>query len=83
MNFIEQDNLKEGLENLFSCLRDYYERLDEEEVKQVLIEVIKSGKDLRKAQEQYKEAKKRRGMESPPGSMSSGLHSPADSSSPR
>jgi hypothetical protein len=47
--FIEEGKLKEGLELMFGCLRDYYDRLDEEEVRAVLIEIIKSGKDLRQA----------------------------------
>lgn len=39
---------------MFGCLRDYYDRLDEEEVREVLIEIIKSGKDLKHAQDKYK-----------------------------
>jgi len=44
-----EERLREGLELMFSCLRDYYDRLDEDEVKKVLIEIIKSGKDLKQA----------------------------------
>ena len=70
---------------MFGCLRDYYDRLDEEEVRAVLIEIIKSGKDLRQAQDKYRrrqEAKQARG-ESPPHSMSSGLASPMSSKGSR
>lgn len=79
--YIEQDNLKEGLEMMFGCLRDYYERLDEEEVKQVLIEIVKSGKDLKKAQEKYAQehSQKSSNFDSPVGSLSSGLNSPSRS----
>lgn len=77
MKYIEQDTLKDGLEMMFGCLRDYYERLDEEEVKQVLIEIVKSGKDLKKAREKYakENSQNSSGLESPHGSLSSGLNS--------
>ena len=75
MKFVEQDNLKEGLETMFDNLKDYYQRLDEEEVKKILIEVAKSGKDVKKAQEEFKRMKQN-GAESPNHSMSSGLSPP-------
>ncbi len=53
---------------MFSCLRDYYERLDENDVIRVLQEVEKNKKDTF---EIYNiERKQRSGMESP-SSMSS------------
>ena len=70
---------------MFGCLRDYYDRLDEEEVRKVLIEIVKSGKDLKEAQDKYRqrmEAKQARG-ESPPHSMSSGFGSPMSSKGSR
>ena len=70
--------MKEGLELMFSYLKDFYDRLDENEVKKVLIEITKSGKEVHAALERYqkrKEAKKALGDASPQ-SMSSGLNSP-------
>ena len=81
MKYIEEDNLKDGLEVMFGYLRDYYERLDEEEVKEVLIGVVKNGKDLKKVQERLKNEKLKMSgqQDSIPGSLSSGLMSPPES----
>jgi hypothetical protein len=43
--YIREDDVKRGLEMLFSCLRDYYDRLDEAEVSRVLKEVERQKKD--------------------------------------
>jgi len=45
MRYVQEDDLKRGLEMMFSCLREYYERLDEDDVARVLIEVEKGKKD--------------------------------------
>lgn len=53
---------------LFSCLRDFYERLDESDIARVLAEVQRNKKDTF---EMYnREVKPRHGMDSP-SSMSS------------
>jgi hypothetical protein len=55
---------------MFSCLRDYYERLDEADVARVLQEVEKNKKDTF---ELYNiERKPRSGMESPSSLSSNG-----------
>ena len=60
--------MKRGLEMMFSCLRDYYERLDQNDVARVLLEIERTKKDNF---ELYNiEKKQRSGMESP-SSMSS------------
>ena len=45
--------MSEGIELIFDSLKDYYIRLDEDEVREVLIDVVKNGKDLQKAREKY------------------------------
>jgi hypothetical protein len=61
--YIREDDLKRGLEMLFSCLRDYYERLDQNDVAKVLLEIEKTKKDNF---ELYNIDKKQRsGLESP------------------
>lgn len=58
---------------MFSCLRDYYERLDEDEVIRVLQEVERNKKD---SFEIYNiEKKARSGMESPSSLSSEGNRS--------
>jgi hypothetical protein len=83
--FIEEGRLKEGLEMMFGCLKDYYDRLDHDEVREVLIDIAKSGKDLQQAQENYKkrtDAMIARG-ETPPHSLSSLPGSPMSSQGSR
>lgn len=61
---------------MFSCLRDYYERLDEADVARVLQEVEKNRKDTF---ELYNiERKPRSGMESPSSLSSNGARSRDD-----
>ena len=71
--YIREDDIKRGLEMMFSCLRDYYERLDEADVVKVLQEVEKNKKD---SFDLYNmERKPRSGMESPSSLSSHGARS--------
>lgn len=55
---------------MFSCLRDYYERLDQNDVAKVLVEIEKSKKDNF---DLYNvERKNRSGMDSPSSMSSNG-----------
>lgn len=75
--YIREDDLKRGLEMMFSCLRDYYERLDQNDVAKVLMEIEKSKKDNF---DLYNvERKNRSGMESPSSVSSNGGKSRQDS----
>jgi len=49
----DPEKMKEGMEMIFSSLKDYYKKLDEDEVREVLIDVVKNGKDLKRAKEKY------------------------------
>lgn len=61
---------------MFSCLRDYYERLDQNDVAKVLMEIEKSKKDNF---DLYNvERKNRSGMESPSSVSSNGGKSRQD-----
>lgn len=61
---------------MFSCLRDYYERLDQNDVARVLLEIEKTKKDNF---ELYNVDKKMRsGMESPSSLSSNGNRSRRD-----
>lgn len=74
--YIREDDLKRGLEMMFSCLRDYYERLDQNDVAKVLMEIEKSKKDNF---DLYNvERKNRSGMESPSSVSSNGGKSRQD-----
>lgn len=74
--YIREDDLKRGLEMMFSCLRDYYERLDQNDVAKVLLEIEKTKKDNF---ELYNIDKKQRsGMESPSSLSSNGNRSRRD-----
>ena len=74
--YIREDDLKRGLEMMFSCLRDYYERLDQNDVARVLLEIEKTKKDNF---ELYNIDKKQRsGMESPSSVSSNGNRSRRD-----
>lgn len=61
---------------MFSCLRDYYERLDQNDVAKVLMEIEKAKKDNF---DLYNvERKNRSGMESPSSMSSNGGRSRQD-----
>lgn len=61
---------------MFSCLRDYYERLDQNDVAKVLMEIEKSKKDNF---DLYNvDRKNRSGMESPSSVSSNGGRSRQD-----
>jgi len=74
--YIREDDIKRGLEMMFSCLRDYYERLDENDVAKVLLEVERSKKD--NFEIYNAEKKKRSGLESPSSVSSAGNKSRND-----
>lgn len=69
--YIREDDIKRGLEMMFSCLRDYYERLDEQDVAKVLLEVERQKKDSFEVYHNEKKIKNT-GLDSPSSVSSAG-----------
>lgn len=68
--------MKRGLEMMFSCLRDYYERLDQNEVAKVLLEIERTKKDSFNLYNV--DRKNRSGLDSPSSLSSNGGRSRKD-----
>lgn len=49
----DPNKIKEALQIIFGALNEYYQNQDQEEVRSVLIDIVKSGKARKRAIEKY------------------------------